>query len=155
MTEAALKRLLDKLAMQTSMRDARDSLREPERIVLSPAKQREVNEILEDYAMREARNALIAIGHPGWKQKGIMGTEGLIGELRAAAPEVAEELEYRLRKGRSKVLSFDVVRSLWPEVRERLLKDGNKAQLGDLRTGYSPREDIIPSVPGGGTIELR
>lgn len=110
---------------------------EPEKISLPPSKQRVVNEILEDATMREYRNALIVIGQPGWAQKQIMPTDGLMKELRAASPEVADELEYRLRKGRSKVYPFEGVKEVWPEAKQRLIKEGPDAFLGDLRATAS------------------
>jgi hypothetical protein len=107
--------------------------RTPEQIVLSPSVQKSVNEILEDYSMREARNALVVIGHPGWENKNLMPTQGLVDELKAAAPDVAKELEVRLSKGKKKVYAFEAVKDLWPQAKERLLKDGEDAKLYDLK----------------------
>jgi hypothetical protein len=113
-------------------KDAEKKGADAEEIILPPSKQKIVNEILEDLSMREARNALIAVGLPGWQQKALMPTEGLMDELRAAAPEVAEELELRLTKGRNKVYPFEGVRKVWPEARDRLLAQGADADLSDL-----------------------
>jgi hypothetical protein len=105
-----------------------------ERIVLAPSTQRIVNEVLEDIAMREHRNALIVLGHPGWKQKTVMGTDQLWAELRAAAPQVADELAYRLRNGRNKVYAFNQVRRLWPQARDQLLARAGEADVLSLAT---------------------
>lgn len=113
-------------------KDAEKKGSEAEEIILPPSKQKIVNEILEDLSMREARNALIVVGLPGWQQKDIMPTEGLMDELAAAAPEVAEELELRLTKGRNKVYPFEGVRKVWGEARDRLLAQGADADLSDL-----------------------
>lgn len=125
--------MLDRLVRQETTKRGRT----PEKLVLSPSKQKAVNEILEDLGMREARNALIAIGHPGWKNRDMMPTDGLITELKAASPEIAKELEYRLAKGRNKVYSFDAVKALWPEARDRLLTQGEDAKLYDLKAKAS------------------
>ena len=105
----------------------------PERIVLSPTKQKIVNEILEDISMREARNALIVIGHPGWVQKNITLTDDLLTELEATAPEVAAEFAYRQAHGSNTVYAFEAVKALWPQVKERLLKNGEDARFSDLK----------------------
>src|SRR5690242_19294452 len=51
--------------------------------------------------------------------------------IKKLSPEVAEEIQARFRK--KKVLSFEGVRSVWPELRDRLLKDGPDAFVSDLR----------------------
>ena len=124
--------LLERLIKQDSAPERRGE-GEPERIVLSPSKQKIVNEILEDLSMREARNALIVLGHPGWAQKKISRTDGLLKELDAAAPEVAEELQYRLKHGRTKVYPFEGVRKQWPKARDELLKNASDAELSEFR----------------------
>jgi hypothetical protein len=102
-----------------------------------------VNEILEDLSMREARNALIVVGHPGWAQKKIMPTEGLLAELRAVSPDVADELGIRLKKGRNKVYPFEGVRQAWAKAREELLAKGPDADLSEFvfdAAAWTPRE---------------
>lgn len=107
--------------------------RDPEAIVLSPSKQRVVNEILEDMAMREARNAQIVLGKPGWKEREEMPTDGLMKELEAAAPEIADELKWRLSNGRNKVYPYEGVKKVWPEVRKQLLSEEPGSSLAVLR----------------------
>ncbi|MCK9549143.1 LPD38 domain-containing protein [Aquamicrobium sp.] len=123
--------VLDRLVKQST---ANKKHTEPEKIALEPSKQKIVNEILEDIAMREARNALVVVQHPGWKNKSILPTDGLLAELRAAVPEVADELDYRLNKGRYKVYPFEGVRRAWPKARDVLLKEGQDAILAEFRT---------------------
>lgn len=105
---------------------------EAERIVIRPSTRRIVHEILEDIVMRELRNAQIVIGKEGWKQRAEFGVDGLWMELRAAAPQVADELSWRLANGRNKVYAYDSVKRLWPEAKARLLRDGKDAMLADL-----------------------
>jgi hypothetical protein len=123
--------VLDRLITQATAKKAKKG--EGEKIELSPSVQKIVNETLEDISMREARNALIVLGHEGWAQKKILPVDGLLKELRAAAPAVADEYEARMHKGRNKVYSFEGVRKVWPEAKARLLKDQEEASLADLR----------------------
>ncbi len=165
--------LMDNLIKRSTVPDRRHKFREPEKVSLSPSDQRVVNEILEDLSMREARNALIVVGHPGWAQKEILSTGGLIKELQSKAPAVAEELEARLTKGRTKVVPFEKVQEAWPEARARILKEGPEASLADLR-GYVPPSGALevliskpkakrgaapqinlPSFPGGGSLTVQ
>ena len=170
--------LLGQLVKQGTMPDRTHKYREPQLILMTSSEQRVVNEILEDLSMREARNALILVGHPGWKQKQILSTEGLVKELEKASPDVAAELALRLTKGRNRVLPFDQVREAWPKARELLLKNGPDASLSAIRGSYAGRDDIkvltvppktkrneteqpqlprvdLPSFPGGGSIMMR
>jgi hypothetical protein len=86
-----------------------------------------------------SRNALIVLGHPGWAQKKILPVDGLLKELRAAAPAVADEYEARLTKGRTGSTPIEAVRKLWPQVKERLLKDQEDANLSALRAEAAAR----------------
>jgi hypothetical protein len=152
--------LMDNLIKRSTVPDRRHKYREPEKVTLSPSDQRVVNEILEDLSMREARNALIVTGHPGWAQKEILGTDGLVKELRSKAPAVAEELEARLTKGRTKVVPFEKVQEAWPEARARILKEGPEASLADLR-GYVPPSGMLevliskPKPKRGGSLTIQ
>ena len=122
------------MAEGTLVKEATDKRgREVEKIVLAPSVQRVVNEILEDMAMREARNAQVILGKPGWRERAEMPTDGLMKELEAAAPEVAEELRWRLSHGRNKVYSYEGVKRTWPDVKRRLLTEEPGTSLGDLR----------------------
>lgn len=115
-----------------TLQESKKKNREIEAISLTPTQQRSVNEILEDYAMREARNALIVTGIEGWAQKSEMATAGLIEELRRVHEGVADEFEARVTSGRNKVYPYEAIKRLWPEARKRLLEDGQDAVLNDL-----------------------
>lgn len=120
--------IMGEITMQSTKKKGRD----PETLPLTISQKRAVNEIMEDIAMREARNSLIVTGIEGWAQKSISSTSGLWEELRRVSPEVAEEFEERLSTGRNKVYSFEAVKELWPEARKRLLAEGADADLNDL-----------------------
>jgi hypothetical protein len=121
----------------------------PELITTSPANQKTVNEILEDLSMREARNALIVIGHPGWQHKNLMETDSLIAELHAVSPEIAKEFEYRQKTGKNTVYSFEAVKQLWPQARQRLLEQGEEARLSDLKAQAKALSRGKAPVTGG------
>lgn len=106
---------------------------EPQKIELDGAQKKAVNEILEDIAMREARNAQIVLGKPGWAGMKELPVDGLLAELKAVAPQVADEYEYRLSHGNTKVYSYEGIKKVWPQVRERLLRDEFGTSLADLR----------------------
>jgi hypothetical protein len=94
------------------------------RIAIPPAKRVEVLSILSNLQMREMRNALIAIDRPGWAQKTIMPVEPSLEELKAASPKVYQALADRIRK--AKLPTYEDSRKLWPQVKERLLDEGDK-----------------------------
>lgn len=118
--------------------------KEADRIVVSPSTQRIVNEVLEDMAMREARNAQVVLGKPGWANAGEMRTEGLWKELRAASPDVADELEYRLTHGKHKVYSYDAVKAAWPQVKQHLLTEDPGTSLASFRSDVKGGGDPVP-----------
>jgi len=121
--------VMGEITLQSSKKKGMD----PETLPLTISQKRAVNEVMEDIAMREARNALITTRNiEGWENKNLLPTKGLWEELRRVSPEVADEFEARLSKGRNKVYSFESVLSLWQEARDRLLKEGADADLNDL-----------------------
>jgi len=121
--------VMGEITLQSTKKKGMD----PERLTLTISQKRAVNEIMEDIAMREARNSLIATREiSGWENKNLVPTKGLWEELRRVSPEVADEFEARLSKGRNKVYSFEAVLSTWQEARKRLLKEGPDADLNDL-----------------------
>lgn len=105
-------------------------------IILNPTDQRKVTETLSDIALREAHNALVVTGVEGWAHKKILPVDGLLEELRAISPAVADEYEARqlTKRGQRKVLPFEAVAKYWPEAKERILKDGFDADISDLVT---------------------
>jgi len=119
----------DTLYVEKSNKKGRDA----EKIVNPASTQRVVNEILEEMSMREARNAQIVLGKPGWANSNEMRTEGLWSELQAAAPAVAEELWYRLTNGRNKVYSYDAVKAVWPDVKKHLLTEEPDSSMARYR----------------------
>jgi hypothetical protein len=101
-----------------------------ERITVRPRERRTAMEILANIQMREARNALIAAQVEGWAQKKPLETQPVLDELEAAVPVIHEMFMERMRK--AKLPSYEDVRRDWPEIKRRLLEDGENAELSDL-----------------------
>jgi len=80
---------------------------------------RVVKVIIEQLQMREARNALVLIGQPGYRQRSILTTDAIWKELQTKVPDLYEEIEHRLDS--KKVQDFDDVRADWPDLRRDLL----------------------------------
>lgn len=107
----------------TTVKDSLDT------IPLTAGKKREVDTILSEIARREVRNTLIATGQPGWKDKEILPVEPTIELLLNVAPEVYDEFQRRWKK--AKVYDAQTVYDYWPDVRDRLVQDGEFAVLND------------------------
>lgn len=104
-----------------------------ELIPLSPSEKRAAIDILTQYKMMEAHNALVVAGETGYAQRALFDTGAVMDELRAAVPDVAEEFEKRLKK--AKVIPFRGVREQWPQLRQ-VLESAEVAALskaGDKR----------------------
>lgn len=121
-------RAIGQITRQLGVMDLRD--RDGNRIPLSPADAGAARAILEDLQMVEARNALIAVGEPGWAQRAPMPTDSYLSELRAISPALATLLADRYAT--RKVLPRAVVERAWPEVRRRLVADGTAADLSGV-----------------------
>ena len=103
------------------------------KIPLSPSTRQMANDLIARIAMIEARNSLIVMGVPGWKQKVMMETESLYEDLRTASPELADEIEARMTK--KKVYDFNDVKENWPDVKARVLEDRQDADFSDITAG--------------------
>lgn len=108
----------------------KDSSSEGDFIPLTAKQKRLVDDFITDIARREKRNALIATGQPGWKNKKPLDIQPSIDLLREVSPEAADELELRLEK--AKIYDGKAVAEEWPELKQRLLSDGPEAILIDL-----------------------
>ncbi|WP_057464466.1 LPD38 domain-containing protein [Pseudovibrio sp. POLY-S9] len=88
------------------------------------------DDILADLAMAETRNALIALGVPGWAHQKAIDTRTYHIELQELSPVLAKALADRFAT--RKVLPLGTVLERWPELRERVLMDGSGAVTVDL-----------------------
>jgi hypothetical protein len=102
-------------------------------LTLNPTQRKMAQEFIARLQMIEARNSLVVMGVPGWKQKTMMETASLYEDLRATSAELADELEARMVK--KKVYDFEAVREAWPEVKARVLEEGKDADFSDILAG--------------------
>lgn len=127
-----------------------------EHVKVTRLEARTADDILATWAMAEARNALVAIGEPGWKGRAPIPQEGFVRELQALSPDLLGVLADRFASAR--VLPEATVLQQWPELRKRLLADGSSALVIDLRAtagaegyelgGLKLRRPNKPAVPG-------
>lgn len=153
--------LLERLA-DTSVKS------DPTRIVLSPAKNDEVRDLMAKIAAIEANNSMVLMGHKQFAGRGYIDLQPTLDTLRASAPAVADEYENRLR--RKKVRDFDEVRSTWPTLKADLLGrwqeqvdqdaserlEGAKRRRGVTKPTMPNAPNLPPlQLPVGPRIEMR
>jgi hypothetical protein len=102
-----------------------------EPIDVTRSQRRTLDNALAHIGMVEARNALIATGEKGWKQRPIMDVGPSYDVVEAINPAVAAEL--RSRYATARVHTFAAVQRNWAEVQKRVLSDGSEAELSDLK----------------------
>lgn len=90
----------------------------------------QVDDILSQLAMAEARNALVLAGVPGYGGRRVLETATWFRELQALSPDLGRALADRYATAR--VLPLDAVERLWPEFEARLKAEGSAARVGDL-----------------------
>ena len=91
----------------------------------------QVDDILSQLAMAEARNGLVLAGVPGYGGRKLLETATWYRELDALSPDLARALADRYAT--AKVLPLDVVEKLWPQLESRLKAEGSAARAGDLK----------------------
>ena len=107
-------------------REGRRNVRDfDEKISLSPRQQTQIHEIMERIQQAEAWNSMILMSRPGWQGKKEIAVAPIMAELRAASPEVADLYDDRLAK--TKALDWGDVKAGWPELRERIAREGVNA----------------------------
>ncbi len=97
---------------------------------ISAADRGAADDILADLSMAETRNALIALGVPGWAHQKAIDTRTYHSELKELSPVLAKALADRFAT--RKVLPLGIVLERWPELRKRVLMDGSGAITVDL-----------------------
>lgn len=88
----------------------------------SPNERTMIDQAIEQLQMREARNALVVIGHPGFGQLRVMPSAPVLEEIAKSLPDFNEEMETRLAK--KKIVPFEDVQAGWPDLKASLL-DGS------------------------------
>ena len=114
---------LDRMDLTRSRRDA-------EPIKMDASKRALAIETLQELSMITARNAMIDVGAKGTKGLAIVDPATRVERLRMISPELHEE--YELRLGIKKIYDAADNREKWPELKSRILRDGEAAELNDL-----------------------
>lgn len=95
------------------------------------AKQRaDLIEELLSMSVATTRNAMVSVGAKGTGGLGLMNVGAIEDRLAQYSPEVAEEFRARLAK--KNLPPEDLAAEKWPEIKRRLLIDGENADLSDL-----------------------
>lgn len=123
-----MNRARDVLTVSNGIRRDLDTgkLKDDQGNAYSPSDRRVIQETIENLQMREARNAQIVMGVPGYAHLKIMPTEPTLKELEAKVPSLFEELDFRLRK--KKVQDFDAVRAEYIDLKARVLEPDYAAE---------------------------
>lgn len=115
--------MLSPLGVENTFSPASDPIK------LTAREKAEVDELLSEYARREVRNTMIYQSAAGWANKKPLPTRQTLDLMISTQPALAEELERRISQ--AKIYDEEIVRDYWPEVRDRLLTDGEEAFLND------------------------
>lgn len=102
-----------------------------ERLPVTSNDKKALDDLFSHLSMAEARNAMIVTQMPGWAQREVADTKSRYDQIKMIRPDISREIDRRFRK--SKVVPFAGVRKVWPELQKRLLKDGERATVIDLR----------------------
>jgi hypothetical protein len=117
----------------------------PEKITLSPAKQTEVRDILGRLSAIETWNALHDIGVKGWMQRQMRDPQPVLDELKAASPQVYEEMIRRRQRQHVGDYSEDLAK--WGELKERVQELINDEDMLGLAWQKSVRKRRTPVLP--------
>ena len=115
-------------------------------------RRRMVVDALERLTVAEMGNAMIATRQPGFSQREMWDRNSIWRDLDLMAPQVAEELQARLRGGDNRAYDYDVVMDLWPQAETRIREQGFNADLTSLarqakrRSAHRRREVDDPAV---------
>lgn len=134
---ADLMRIYSNLRTQVMTRNVK-SQKTGKPIPVTPTIASNINDLLTRVSMIEARNALITIGADGWADRAIMDPAQYLRAIDHLEPEILREIDARSKK--LKMYSFEGVRSVWPELEERLLRD-EKPRLMDLYSRAKSKRD--------------
>lgn len=106
---------------------------EREFIKVSPDTARALTTAINAMAAEEILSGLKIAGVPGYQNGKVINGSERLAYIRALSPEVADEIDERIRK--SHIIPIDKVEKNWPEVQRRLLQDRESARFRDLLPG--------------------
>jgi hypothetical protein len=111
-------------------RDLTRSRRDAEPIPLTPRERALLQEEFLSYSVATARNAMVTVGAKGTTGLKPMDATKLVERIRIISPAVADEFTARME--RKNLPSAETTALAWPEMKRRLLVDGENADLDDL-----------------------
>jgi hypothetical protein len=130
-----LQRAYDAVSLLNGLRKelSRNTFRDFETLTnlkLDPERRRLLDENVRELAQMEMRNALVILGEPGYVGRPVLDTRDTMTKIRAASPEVANEIATRYAT--AKIYTTDAVRQAWPILRDEVKRHGSDADVRDL-----------------------
>jgi hypothetical protein len=101
-----------------------------EKVVLNPQERRLLLENVRELSQLSMRNALVILGEPGYANRPVLDPNDTMAKIRAISPVIADEIATRYAT--AKVYSTDAVRKAWPQLRDRLVRNGTEADVKEL-----------------------
>ena len=101
------------------------------RVRLSPETRRDLLENIRELGQIEMANALNMVETPGFKGLPILDPNDAMAKIRALSPEVAAEVATRYAT--AKIYKTPAVIQAWPQVRDKVVRQGSRADLADQR----------------------
>lgn len=125
-----------------------DAKRNPVQIPMTPAKRDELIDLLNQTLAIEAENTMITMKYKQFKDRKLLDPKPVMDTLRASSPDIANELDTRLR--RKKVQDFADVARDWPEIEKRVLHDWQEAMdEGREYDSLKSRRLVKPPIGAG------
>lgn len=125
-------------------RDLTRSRRAAEPIALAASTRAKLIEAFQDLSLITARNAMVSVGAKGTNGLKILPIEPTLERLKLLSPDAFAE--YTARKESKKVYEPSVTFKAWPEVKARVLRDGENADLKDLIPAGAGRRKRKPAT---------
>jgi hypothetical protein len=111
-------------------RDLTRTRRDAKPIDLTPRNRSNLQDELLELSVATTRNAMVAVGAKGTTGLKLMDTKPIEDRIRQISPAVWDELQTRLDK--KKLPDPTTAAKNWPEMKRRLLTDGESADFKDL-----------------------
>ncbi len=101
-----------------------------DRVMLNPQERRNLLDNVRELAQMSMRNALVVVGEPGYASRQVLDPNDTMDKIRAISPVIADEIATRYAT--AKVYSVEAVRKAWPQLRDRVVRDGSEADVREL-----------------------
>jgi hypothetical protein len=101
-----------------------------ETMKVNPQQRRLLLENVRELAQLEMRNSLAIMGEGGYANRPIFNPNDTLDKIRAVSPAVADEIATRYAT--AKIFSTDSIRKAWPQLRDRLARNGSEANIREF-----------------------